>query len=101
MARAKPTEQNGSAPEQPTTQVIGGHLTREQHAMLYERMSRGLAVRLFEVWRTAGGLSGDKWEYHNQSTRSQQAWVSVARAVLGPALQEQFGPAEIAGLMHG
>jgi hypothetical protein len=109
MARARPNmieqpvtngaEATGEVPD--NTQIIGGHLTREQHQMLYERMRRGLARRLYEVWCTAGQLSGEKWDWHNQSTRSQQAWVAVARAVMGPALQEQFGVAEIASLVHG
>ena len=88
-------------PQPDNVQVIGGHLTSEQHMMLYERMQRGLARRLYEVWVTAGQLSGPKWEWANQSTRSQQAWVAVARGVMGPALQEQFGMTEIAGLIHG
>jgi hypothetical protein len=88
-------------PQPDSVQVIGGSLTDEQHKMLHERMSRGIARRLYEVWVTAGQLSGDKWDWANQSTRSQQAWVAVARATMGPAYQEQFGAPEIARLMHG
>lgn len=88
-------------PKYEAYQVIGGHLDSGDHKLLYERMTRGLARRLYEVWKTAGQLSGEKWDWSNQSTRSQQAWVAVARAVMGPALQEQFGVAEIVSLVHG
>lgn len=71
-----------------------------EHKNLYLRMERGLARRLYEVWRTVGGLDGERWEWTNQSTRAQQAWLVVARASLGPALQERFGQAEMAALMH-
>lgn len=71
-----------------------------RHAELYRRFERGLARRLYEVWRTSGELGGEKWEWTNLSTRQQSAWVFVARACAGPAYLEQFGPKEIAQLMH-
>lgn len=71
-----------------------------QHTSLYARWEMGLARRLYEVWRQAGQLSGERWEWQNQSTKAQMAWLAVARATAGPAHQEQFGVAEIAELTH-
>jgi hypothetical protein len=99
MARAK-TVHDTTIEAPASTQVIGGHLSAEDHAHLHARMERGVARRLYEVWVTAGQLEGEKWAWHNQSTRSQQAWVAVARATLGPALQERFSADDIGRLIH-
>ena len=89
-------------PQPDNTQVIGGSLTSADHKMLHDRMSRGIARRLYEVWVTAGQLDPSPVGIG----RSENA----EPASLGGGGQGDYGagvpgavrrPREIARLMHG
>ena len=99
MARAPKTETVATA-QNLVGEVLSGQ-TVTPIPTWFERSETLVARRLYEVWRTVGQLSDERWEWDKQSTRAQAAWRAVARATMPRVFEKDFGPTQIATINHG